>query len=129
MEYNLKQISNLIENQDNLEDEKEFKLASVSLVCYIVNINENHKKEYAHLFKKDLNLQEDELLNIQKKILTNRLNINKKIHYIKKELNNNIYQIMLFLKILNKFAIIDGCNQESYQEFENIRDEFLKEYY
>ena len=40
-----------------------------------------------------------------------------------------MFQIMQFLKILNQFAIIDGCKQESYRKFEKIRDKFLKEYY
>ena len=40
-----------------------------------------------------------------------------------------MFQVMQFLKILNKFAISDGCDQKSYREFEKIRDKFLKEHY
>ena len=72
---------------------------------------------------------EEEFLQIKEQIEQEGLSLDEKIVYIKNELNNNMYQIMEFLKILNKFAIIDGCKQESYREFEKIRDKFLKEYY
>ena len=38
METNLKNISDLINNQSDLENEKNFKIASASLVCAIVDI-------------------------------------------------------------------------------------------
>jgi hypothetical protein len=117
MTENLKKISDLISNQETPEDEKRFKVAAASLVCNIIEITEKNAKRYCSLFQNNLNLEES------------KLSIDDKIAYIKKELNNNMYQVMQFLKILNKFAIMDGCKAESYREFEKIRDKFLKEHY
>jgi len=129
MEKNLKKISNLINNQDDLESEKKFKVASATLVCSIVDIENNNPEKYCSLFQKDFNLSKDEFDEIKDKLDKDELSIDDKITYIKKELNNNMYQIMQFLKLLNQFAILDGCSKESYKEFESIRDKFLKEYY
>jgi len=129
MENNLNKISDLINNQDNLEDEKAFKIASASLVCSIVDIAKISSKKYCPIFKNRLNLEEKEFEQIKNEISNDALNIEEKVIYIKKALNNNMFQIMEFLKILNKFAIINGCTAKSYREFELIRDKFLREFY
>jgi hypothetical protein len=129
MENNLTRISNLINCQNNLIDEKKFKIASASLVCSIVDINHKNPEKYCALFQNKLDLHEKEFQKIKNDISNDALNIDEKVSYIKSELNNNMYQIMQFLKILNKFAIINGCTQKSYREFELIRDKFLREFY
>jgi len=129
MQENLKKISDLINNQDEVENEKKFKVASASLVCSIVDINNKDAKKYCSLFEKNFNLNKDEFEEIRRELDNNELTIDDKITYIKEELNNSSFEIMQFLKILNKFAIADGCRKESYLEFEKIRDKFLKEFY
>ena len=129
MTDNVNKISDLINNQENLEDEKKFKVASASLVCSIVDIEKKDVKKYCSLFQKNFNLDETEFTQIKEQLEAEGLSIDAKVVYIKNALNNNMYQIMQFLKILNKFAIADGCKPESYFEFEKIRDKFLKEYY
>ncbi len=129
MTENLKKISDLIDNQEDLENEKKFKVASASLVCSIIDVSNKEAKKYCSLFEKNLNLGEEEFLQIKGQIEAEGLSLDEKIVYIKNEFNNNMFQIMQLLKILNKFAIMDGCKQESYREFEKIRDKFLKEYY
>ncbi len=129
MDKHLKKIADLVDNQENLEDEKKFKVASATLVCSIVDTDNTNSKKYCSLFEKNFNLEQNEFNEIKNKLEDEGLTIDDKIHYIKTELNNNMYQVMQFLKILNKFAILDGCNQKSYREFELIRDKFLKEHY
>jgi len=129
MESNLNKISNLINNQDNLSNEKEFKIASASLVCSIVDIAQVDSKKYCPIFKKKLNIEEEEFEQIKNEISNDALNIEEKVNHIKNALNNNMFQIMEFLKILNRFAIINGCTAKSYREFELIRDKFLREFY
>ncbi len=129
METNLNKISDLINNQGNLENEKKFKIASASLVCAIVDIAQIDHKKYCPLFKEKLNLEQNEFEQIKNEIFNDALNIEDKVAYIKGELNNNMFQIMEFLKILNKFAIANGCTAKSYREFELIRDKFLREFY
>jgi len=126
METNLKQITDFISKQNNVENEKSFKVASATLVCSIIDIVHNNPEKFSSLFQKSFDLAKDEFYQIKTEIENNGLTIDDKILYIKKEFNNNMFQIMQFLKILNKFAILDGCTQKNYNEFETIRDKFLK---
>jgi len=133
MSKNLTKICDLINNKDNIEDEKEFKLASATLICNVVHnvidTDNDKKEEYCQLFKDKLNMPKEELEKIKDKISTDEKNIDEKIEYIKKELNNDPYQIMELMKILNRFIILDGCNEKSYREFEAIRDKFISDLY
>ena len=129
MENNLNKISDLINNQNDLSNEKEFKIASASLVCSVINITQSDSTKYCPLFKKRLNIEESEFEQIKNEISNDALNIEDKVIYIKNALNNNMFQIMEFLKILNRFAIINGCTAKSYREFELTRDKFLREFY
>ncbi|MCK4442179.1 MAG: hypothetical protein KAU90_09225, partial [Sulfurovaceae bacterium] len=129
----LKKICDLINNKENIENEKSFKLASATLICDVVHnvidTKDDKRKEYCQLFQNNLNITQEELEKIKDKISTDEKNIDEKIEYIKKELNNDPYQIMEFLKILNRFIILDGCNEKSYREFEIIRDKFISDFY
>jgi len=133
MAENLTKFCDLINNKENIEDEKEFKLASATLICDVVHnvidANDNKREEYCQLFKDRLNMPKEELEKIKDKISTDEKNIDEKIEYIKKELNNDPYQIMELMKILNRFIILDGCNEKSYREFEAIRDKFISDLY
>jgi len=133
MSKELNKICDLINNKESLIDERKFKLASATLICDVVHnvidSNKSQQQKYCKLFQDKLNLPMEDLNDIKSSIDTNRTSINNKIEYIKKELNNNKYEIMEFLKIINRFVILDGCSKESYQEFEIIRDEFFKEFY
>jgi len=133
MSNELNKICDLINNKESIIDEKKFKLASATLVCDVVhNVIDSDRKQqqkYCKLFQDRLNLPMEELEEIKQGLDTNRSSVNNKIKYIKEELKNNKYEIMEFLKIINRFVILDGCSKESYQEFEIIRDEFLKEFY
>jgi len=133
MSKNLTKICDLINNKDNIEDEKEFKLASATLICNVVHnvidTDNDKREEYCQLFKDKLNMPKEELEKIKDKISTDEKNIDEKIEYIKKELNNDPYQIMELMKILNRFIILDGCNEKSYREFEAIRDKFISDLY
>lgn len=129
MDKNIKKIVDLVNNPKNLEDEQRFKIASATLVYNIIGTDNKNSKKYSSLFQENFNLEQDELNRIKATLQEDNLNIDYKIHYIKTELDNNMYQVMQFLKILNKFAILDGCNQKNYREFELIRDKFLKDHY
>jgi hypothetical protein len=126
MEKNLKRLVDLINNQENLQNENKFKVASATLIFGIIDINIS---KYSILLQENLNLNQDELTEVTNNIQSHSEDIDDEIYYIREELKNNMFQVMQFLKILNKFAIIDGCDQKSYRKFELIRDKFLKEHY
>ena len=82
MTDNLNKISNLINNQENLEDEKKFKVASASLVCSIVDIEKKDVKKYCSLFQKNFNLDETEFTQIKEQLEAEGLSIDEKVIYI-----------------------------------------------
>ena len=129
----LNKICDLINNQESVEDEKAFKLASATLVCDVVHnvidSNRTQQLKYCKLFQERLNLPKEELEEIKTSLELDRESIEKKIAYIKTALGNNQLEIMEFLQILNRFIVLDGCNQKSYREFEIIRDKFLEDWY
>jgi len=129
MHKNLKKIADLVNNQENLQDEKKFKVASTTLICNIVDTDDKNSEKYCTLLQENFNLKQDEFNQIKEKLQIDGLTLDDKVQYIKSELKGNMFQVMQFLKILNKFAILDGCDQKSYREFEVIRDKFLKEHY
>ena len=133
MSEQLNKICDLINNKESIIDERKFKFASATLVYDLVHnimdTNKSQQEKYSKLFQDKFNLNVEELDDIQATLDTNRASVNEKIDYIKKELNHNKYEIMEFLKILNRFVILSGCNQESYEEFEIIRDKFVEEFY
>lgn len=133
MSNEFNKICSLINNKTNVQDEKAFKIASVTLICDVMHnifdANEKEQGKYCYLFQTQLNLRLEELNNIKDSIELDQDSVTEKVGYIKKELNNNKFEIMEFLKILNKFIVLDGCNAKSYGKFETIRDKFLEEFY
>ena len=129
MEKNLKNISDLISKQESIKDEEKFKVTSAILICSIVDVKNSNAEKFCSLFEKNFNLDKEEFNRIRGEIDNDKLTIDEKVHYIKEELGGNMFQMMQYLKILNKFAIADGCSKENYTEFEKIRDKFLKEFY
>jgi len=133
MTNQLYKICDLINNKESIKNEQEFKLASATLVCDVVHnvigVDKKKQQKYCGLFQDKLNLPIDELEKIKNHIEIDRTTVNEKIEYIKQELGNSKYEIMEFLRILNRFIVLDGCSQESYREFEIIRDKFLEEFY
>jgi uncharacterized tellurite resistance protein B-like protein len=133
MSNELNKICSLINNKMNIDDEKSFKLASATLICDVVHnvldASEKEQEKYCKLFQTQLNLPLEELQGIKERIELDRDSVHEKIEYIKKALNNNKFEIMEFLKILNRFIVLDGCDTRSYREFEIIRDKFLEEFY
>jgi len=129
MEKNLKNISDLISKQASIKNEEKFKVTSATLICSIVDVKNSNAEKFCSLFEKNFNLDKEAFNRIRGEIDNDKLTIDEKVHYIKEELGGNMFQMMQYLKILNKFAIADGCSKENYTEFEKIRDKFLKEFY
>ena len=129
MEKHLKNILELIARQERMQDEEKFKVTSATLICSIVDIKNSNADKICSLFEKNFNLERQEFERIKQEIESKSLTIDEKVHYIREELDGNLFQMMQYLKILNKFAIADGCSKENYREFEKIRDQFLTEFY
>jgi len=108
----------------------EFKRASIGLLLSIIhNVNSKSSNKYYKFFQKELNINRDEfeeILELKEFKKSHNITVENDIDIILKELNYKRHQIMKFLMILNRCIIIDGCDIKSYQQFEKIRDNFIK---
>jgi hypothetical protein len=108
---------------------QEFKRASIGLLLTIIqNVNPKNSNKYYKFFQKELNIASDEfeeILELQAFTQAHNIVLENEIDTVRKELEYKRHQIMKFLMILNRCIIIDGCDVQSYQKFEKIRDSFL----
>ena len=108
----------------------EFKRASIGLLLSIIhNVNPKNSSKYYTFLQKELHINVDEfeeILELQEFTKSHNITVENEIDVIRKELEYKRHQIMKFLMILNRCIIIDGCNINSYQQFEKIRDSFLE---
>jgi len=107
-----------------------FKRVAIGLLLNIVHDGNPSKREkYYKFFQKELNISPeefDEFLELQAFAQAHNIELENEIDTIRKELDFKRHRIMNFLMILNRCIIIDGCDVESYQRFETIRDAFLQ---
>jgi len=109
---------------------QEFKRTSVGLLLNIIqNVHSKKSDKYYKFFQKELNINENEfaeILEIQEFTQAHNIVLENQIDIIREELDFKRHRIMKFLMMFNRCIIIDGCDVESYQEFEKVRDSFLK---
>ena len=115
----------LVRNKNNIKDPKGFKVASASIICNIIDVDDEHREKYCNLFQREFELDKEELQCIKENIDKN-VTLDENIKIIKEKLHHDKYEIMLFLKTLNKFIIIDGCSYRDYAKFETIKNKFME---
>jgi len=107
-----------------------FKRASIGLLLSIVdNINPKNINKYYKFFQKEFDINQEEfkdILELQEFTKAHNIKLEDEIDIIRKELGYNKHKILSFLMMLNRCVITDGCNLESYQRFEKVRDNFIK---
>jgi len=108
---------------------QEFKEASIGLLLNIIyKIDSKDSEKYYKFFQKELNitpLEFEEIKEVKEFAQAHQIKIEDEIKIIRESLNHKQHQIMKFLMMLNRCIIIDGCDFESYQKFEEVRDSFL----
>ncbi len=104
---------------------EEFKSALISLLLSITNkVKPEDNIKYYKFLHKELNIGSYEFEYFSS--TPSSLNQSDSIDIIVNGLSCKSHEIMKFLMILNRCIIIDGCELESYQRFEEIRDKFLE---
>ena len=117
-------LVNLVNNKTNIDNQQEFKVATASIICNLIDIESPKKEQYCNLFQREFALNEEEFMRIKESIDKNR-SLDENIKEIKEGLNHNQYEIMHFLETLNRFIIVDGCKDEEYEMFELIKGKLL----
>ena len=107
-----------------------FKRVAVGLLLSIIqDVNTKKSQKYYKFFQKELNIapeEFEELLELQSFAQAHNIEVENEIDVIRQELDFKRHRIMNFLMMLNRCIIIDGCDMESYQRFEKVRDAFLR---
>ena len=101
----------------DVEDPKKFKEAVVSILCSVLHINSSDKidelKEFCALVKGSVK-PNGKNSDIDKHIY-------EKVKVIKEQLKNDKYKMLEFMKMLNRFIIVDECKEEDYCIFEKVK--------
>ncbi len=100
----------------DVRDPKAFKEATSNILCNILHLENTHKREELkefcdlispHKIEKDQD-------SIKKDIETN-------VKIVKEQLQNDEYKMLQFMKMLNRFIIVDHCKDEDYCVFEEVK--------
>jgi len=102
-----------------------FKRATASIVCSIVNFNDVKEKDalckFCDIFKEEFHIDEETAQKLFKDSTYVQENLEKNVHTIREELEGDEYKLMEYMKMLNKFIIVDHCKEEDYCIFEELK--------
>jgi uncharacterized tellurite resistance protein B-like protein len=103
-----------------------FKRATASIICSIVNFNEIQSEEkvyaFCDLFKKEFHIDEDTANKLFEDASYVKANIEKNAQIIKQELGDDEYKKLQYMKMLNRFIIVDNCKDEDYCIFDELKN-------
>jgi len=104
---------------------EEFKRATAALVCSIINFEDVEKRDelckFCDVFKEEFHIDEEDAQKLFEDSHYIEENVEKYAKIIKEELGNDEYKMMEFMKMLNKYIIIDKCKKEDYDVFSELK--------
>ncbi len=104
---------------------EEFKKATAAMVCSIINFAEVEKRDelckFCDVFKAEFHIDEEAAEKLFQDSNYIEENLTKYAKIIKEELGNDEYKLMEFMKMLNKYIIIDKCKKEDYDVFSELK--------
>ncbi len=115
----------------DVEDPGKFKEATAAILCNILHLDSSKKrdelKEFCSIVRQSLDLDEEKAAEL----FQNRDDIDKNIYkhtkVIKQQLDNDKYKMLEFMKMLNRFIIVDDCKEEDYCIFEKVKEMLFDE--
>ena len=123
----VQQWYDMIGQKDSLFDVQHpdrFKNATAVILCNILHLDSVTEKEelqeFCTLLKKDAGTLDTKLDTTDKAGL--RSNIEEAAQVIKEELQNDPVRMMEFMRMLNRFIMVDQCREEDYCIFEEVRE-------
>ena len=123
----VQQWYNMIGQKDSVFDVQHpdrFKHATAVILCNILHLDSVTEKEelqeFCTLLKRDAGVTHAELDTSDKARL--RSSIEEAAQVIKDELENDPVKMMEFMRMLNRFIMVDKCREDDYCIFEEVRE-------
>ncbi len=115
----------------DVENPEKFKEATAAILCNVLHLDSSKKrdelKEFCSIVRHSLEIDDEKAAEL----FQNRANIDKNIYkytrIIKKELKDDKYKMLEFMKMLNRFIIVDDCKEEDYCIFEKVKEMLFDE--
>ena len=107
------------------KDTERFKRATASIVCSVINFNEVQDRDmlckFCDLFKEEFHIDEKTAEKLFEDSAYVKENLEKNAEIIKNELSNDKYKLMEYMKMLNRFIIVDNCKTDDYCIFDELK--------
>ena len=108
----------------DVRDPEKFKEATAAILCNILHLDSAQKKdelqEFCTLLEKDAQFDKTKLSSSSQDAL--KSNIEKHTEVIKEQLDNDKVKMMEFMRMLNRFIMVDKCKEEDYCIFEKVKE-------
>ncbi len=101
-----------------------FKEATAAILCNILHLDSAQQKEelqeFCTLLQNDAGIDKEKLSSVTQANL--KSNIEKYTRIVKEELGDDKVKMMEFMRMLNRFIMVDKCKEEDYCIFEKVRE-------
>ncbi len=125
----LKQWYDSIGDKDSVfdvENPQKFKEATAAILCNILHLDNSKKrdelKEFCTIVRESLSLDDQKVSKIFEDKKSLDKNIYKHTQTIKEQLKDDKYKMLEFMKMLNRFIMVDDCKEEDYCVFEKVKE-------
>ncbi len=108
----------------DVKDPEKFKNATAVILCNILHLDSARQRdelqEFCTLLKRDAGIEHEKLDTADK--LKLKSNIEHATQVIKEQLGNDKVKMMEFMRMLNRFIMVDKCKEEDYCIFDKVRE-------
>ncbi len=108
----------------DVKDPKKFKEATAAILCNILHLESAQEREelqeFCTLLKQDANIAKEKLSSESQDTL--KSNIEKHTKVVKEQLEGDKIKMLEFMRMLNRFIMVDKCKEEDYCIFDKVRE-------
>jgi DUF1365 family protein len=108
----------------NAKNPERFKKATAQILCNILHLDSAQQKEelqqFCDLMQKDISIRHEDFNDADQAQLHS--NIEEAAQVVKEELDADPVRMMEFMRMLNRFIMVDKCKEEDYCIFDRVRE-------
>ncbi len=108
----------------DVKDPEKFKEATAVILCNILHLESAQEREelqeFCTLLKQDANIAKKKLSSESQDTL--KSNIEKYTKVVKEQLAGDKIKMLEFMRMLNRFIMVDKCKEEDYCIFDKVRE-------